>query len=148
MATPGARRALSRASLAFCCCLAALTARADELVIDEARVRELIPGRDTTSAYLRVTNPGPEPVTISGAESPSARAIEFHVTERDGDMLRMRRLPSVTIAAGATVSFEPGGRHLMLFGVGNLADQVSIQLVLGDGTRQEVGFTRVAAGAP
>ena len=55
-------------------------------------------------------------------------------------MMRMRRLSEVEVPAGGEVNFEPGGRHLMLFGVGALGEQVGIQLTGADGQTLEVLF--------
>lgn len=44
--------------------------------------------------------------------------IELHETLRGGGAtMSMRPLTSVDVPAGGTVKFEPGGKHLMLFGV-------------------------------
>jgi periplasmic copper chaperone A len=116
------------------------------LQITDARVRGLIPGRDTTVGYFTAHNPGPEPLVLTGARSDAVRAIEMHVTLRDGDMVRMRRLDEVVVEAGETVRFEPGGRHLMLFGATELNTPVEIVLLEQDGTAHAVPFRVLAAG--
>jgi periplasmic copper chaperone A len=83
---------------------------------------------------------------LTGAYSDVVRAIEMHVTLRDGDMVRMRRLEEVVIAAGETVRFEPGGRHLMLFGVSELTEPVEIVLQQRDGPDVRLPFRVMAIG--
>lgn len=119
---------------------------ADALTIREARVRGLIPGRDMTAAYFTAENHGGQPVVLVGASSGGARAVEMHVTVRDGEMTRMRRLSEVEIPAGGTVRFEPGGRHLMLFGVTQLDGGMDIDLERRDGTRSRVRFETIPMG--
>ena len=119
---------------------------AGTLEVEDARVRALIPGQDKTVAYLTLHNQGSAPVTLIGAETDSARAVEIHTTRRDGDMVRMRRLPSVEIPAGGTVRFEPGGHHFMLFGVRSLHDHCEVRLLFADGSSQAVTFDRIAIG--
>ena len=81
------------------------------LEITNARVRDLLPGQDKTAAYFDVTNLGAEPRAIVAARSDSARAIEFHTTRMDGDIMRMRRLEEVLIEPGTAINFQPGGHH-------------------------------------
>lgn len=116
---------------------------AGPLAISDARVRALIPGQDTTAGYFDATNVSAAAVVLVGAESPAARAIEFHTTIRDGEIVRMRRLSEVRIEPGATIHFQPGGHHLMLFGVTSLHDETEIRLLTRDGTVVSASFRQV-----
>lgn len=116
------------------------------LTMSDARVRTVIPGQDRTAGYFSARNDGPLAIVLRGAHADGVRAIEMHETRRDGDLMRMRRLDSVEIAPGQTVRFQPGGRHLMLFGVTSLADEPVIVLELGDGTETAVTFATVPIG--
>ena len=84
--------------------------------------------------------------TLIGASSASVRAIEIHTTLMDDGVMRMRRLQSVAVPAGETVRFEPGGRHLMLFGVDTLEPELLVQLEFSDGTTRAVTFEQIAPG--
>jgi hypothetical protein len=116
------------------------------LQVTEARVRALIPGQDNTVGYFTAHNPGSTEVVLTGASSAGIRAIEMHTTIRDGDVARMRGLEEVVIAPGDTVRFEPGGRHLMLFGVSELAMFTEVVLESRDGGRIPVRFETIAIG--
>ena len=59
------------------------------LQVDNARIRELIPGQDKTAGYFDVSNTTTEPIVIVQAESAAARAIEFHTTRLDGGVMRI-----------------------------------------------------------
>lgn len=122
------------------------SAAAAGLDISDARVRALIPGQDRTAGYFTAHNPTAEPIVLTGARSDAVRAIEMHISFRDGDMMRMRRLEHLEIAPGETVRFEPGGRHLMLFGVEALNSAVAITLEQQDGTRVPVRFAVIPTG--
>lgn len=119
---------------------------APELEISDARVRAPIPGRDMTAGYFNVQNHGAEAVVLTGADSAAARAVEMHLTTSDGGMMQMRRLDEVVVEAGDTVRFEPGGRHLMLFGVSSLGDGIDITLRRSNGEPIVARFTTVAVG--
>ena len=84
------------------------------LALSEGWIRVPPPGQDRSAAYLTLT--ASAPVTLVAAESPLAERVEFHTMVRDGDLMRMRELPTVSLAPGETRRFAPGGDHLMLFG--------------------------------
>lgn len=120
---------------------------AERVEIDNARVRALIPGQDKTVAYLDVHNGTRTPVTLVDAVSPKVRTIEFHTTRMEDGIMRMRRLEEVIVAPGETIHFQPGGRHLMLFGVRSLSQVLEIELRFADDTTIEVSFEKIAIGA-
>jgi hypothetical protein len=113
------------------------------LQVSEARVRALIPGQDKTVGYFTARNTSNRDIVLSGARSAQVRAIEMHTIIRDGEVARMRRLEEVVIHAGDTVRFEPGGRHLMLFGASELGTAIEIVLEARDGRQFQVRFATV-----
>jgi copper(I)-binding protein len=58
-----------------------------------------------------------EPDVLLSAATPIAEHAEMHATVSEGDMMRMRPIEQLALAAGETVRFEPGGRHFMLIDV-------------------------------
>lgn len=125
------------------CLLATLAACAptDPIEITHAVVHPPIAGQDVAVGYFRIANHTRTPIEMIGARSNSARAIEFHTHVQDGDMLRMRRLPSVSIDAGERLAFQPGGHHLMLFGfAADDADRVEITIEFGNQGARSVEF--------
>jgi copper(I)-binding protein len=120
---------------------------APEVVVDNARVRALIQGQDKTVAYMDVQNRTDSAITLVGASAEPVRTFEIHTTRMDDGVMRMRRLQRVEIPAGNTVRFQPGGRHLMLFGVRSLDAELTVQLEFADGAVREVVFERIAPGA-
>ena len=117
------------------------------LRFDNAWVRPPVAGRTTTAAYVDVTNPGDVAIIVTGfaSEDPDLR-VELHETTQDGGMMRMRSLGRVTIPPNSTVSFAPGGKHLMLFGFDGAAGDVTLAATLAGGETLPVVFaTRVEA---
>ncbi|MDO8863867.1 copper chaperone PCu(A)C [Haliea sp. E1-2-M8] len=88
-----------------------------QAVLEDAWVRALPPTQTNTAAYMTVRNPGSEPLTISGGSTALAERVELHDTAEVDGMLRMRQQESVTVPAGGSVDFAPGGLHLMLLGL-------------------------------
>ena len=77
------------------------------------------PGAVTGAAYIKdVSNRGPGEDKLVGASTPIADHIELHVMRMDGDVMRMRHVPSIAIEPGQHVAMNPGnGYHLMLVGI-------------------------------
>lgn len=113
-----------------------LLATAAEVEISNAWLKESIPGSDNGAGYFTISNTGTTDITVVGAKTNASRAVEVHQhILRDG-MMRMRRVPELNIEAGKTIVFQPGGYHLMLFGVKNTfkpGDQVEFELHFSDG---------------
>ena len=109
-------KALKPLLLTFCGVLTlpwALSAQA-QAVLEDAWVRALPPTQANTAAYVTVRNPGSEALLITGGSAALASRVELHDTVEVDGMLRMRQQESVTVPAGGSLAFAPGGLHLML----------------------------------
>ena len=93
--------------------------------VENAWLRTPPAGLDKTAGYFQLINRSGSDKTLVGAASEQIRTIEMHTTTVDGDMMRMRRLQTIAIPAGETTRFEPGGMHLMIFGL-RTSEAVSI----------------------
>lgn len=102
------------------------------LVARDLRIVEPRPGAATGAAYLTLANPGTDALTITAVTSPQFEAVDLHESRVENGVARMRPLPSVVLAGGATERFEPGGRHLMLRGRRGNAGPVTLQFWSGD----------------
>ncbi|MDH3240659.1 MAG: copper chaperone PCu(A)C [Alphaproteobacteria bacterium] len=76
------------------------------------------PGRSANgAAYFTVTNRGPSGDRLIGASSSAAGRVELHTHIHDKGVMRMRKLDGVVLAPGVSVTFRPGGHHVMLVGL-------------------------------
>ena len=57
-------------------------------------------------------------VELVGITSDDVLRMEMHETVEENGMATMKPIKSVKIRRGKTVKFEPGGKHLMVWGVG------------------------------
>jgi copper(I)-binding protein len=89
------------------------SAEAEPVTATAAWIRATPPGARTAAAYLTLTNAGPAD-RLLGATTPAARAVEVHTHVLEGGMQRMLPLADLPVPAGAAVTLEPGGLHLML----------------------------------
>lgn len=76
------------------------------------------PGRvPNGAAYLTLRNRGRTADRLVGVASPAAGRLEVHTHIREGGVMRMRKVSAVDLPPGATVTFKPGGYHVMLMGL-------------------------------
>ena len=93
--------------------LAATTAHAQNLNVQNAWVRATVQGQKATGAFMQIT--APAATTLIGVSTPVAGVAEIHEMKMDGDVMRMRPLPKgLELPAGKAVQLKPGGYHLML----------------------------------
>ena len=84
------------------------------LAVTDVSVRLTSPGAGMAAGYLVFHNNGSAALSIVSITSPQFLVVDMHRTVIEDGVARMRPLPSVDIAPGESVRFEPGGRHLML----------------------------------
>ncbi|HEY8555620.1 MAG TPA: copper chaperone PCu(A)C [Burkholderiales bacterium] len=101
---------------AACLLLTASAAASGGPRIADAWARATPPGAATGAVYFVLTG-GDTGDRLLGASSPVAERAELHATTMSDGMMRMRAFQDLPLAAGETVRFEPGGRHVMLIGL-------------------------------
>jgi periplasmic copper chaperone A len=74
-----------------------------------------VPGRPA-AGYFDYRVAGDRGALLS-VSSPQAGRIEMHETMNRGSMSEMRAIERIPVRDGETLSFTPGGRHLMLFDI-------------------------------
>jgi len=90
------------------------------------------PGNAQTGAiFLTVSNRGAAPDSITGASSEAAQETMIHETTDMGGMAHMHMVAEIAVPAGASLTFAPGGYHVMLMGLsGPLEEGAQIPLTL------------------
>ncbi len=104
----------------------------------------------TGVGFMTLRNTGSTPDRVVGARSPVARVVELHTHMRDGDIMRMRPVPTIDLPAGQAVTLQPGGLHLMLIGLGSALERgqrAPVTLVLERAGEVEVTLVVEAAGS-
>ena len=76
--------------------------------------RATLPNAPVGGGFLTLTNSGTEDDRLVAVETPVASQAQIHEMAMQGDVMKMRQLvDGLVIPAGATVTLEPGGYHLM-----------------------------------
>lgn len=80
--------------------------------VEDPWVRGTVTGQPATGAFMRLT-PSAH-ARLVAARSPVAGVVEIHEMAMDGDVMKMRQIPGLDLAAGRTMDLKPGGHHVML----------------------------------
>lgn len=119
-----------------------------ELGADDAWVRlPAVAGRPG-AAYFTVKG-GAQATSLVAVSSPLAIRAEIHEMKHEGEMMTMAPVKDVAIAAGGTVEFNPGGKHVMLFDLSpsvRAGGTLPLRLSFADGKTIEVNAAVRAAG--
>ena len=107
-------RYLSTLLLSSCLPLSGL---AEGLLWENAWVRSMPPGTEVAAAYGHITNQSDQTVVITAISSSVGEAAQIHDVIAEGDQRRMVQLDALSLAAGESTEFKPGGQHIMLLGV-------------------------------
>jgi copper(I)-binding protein len=108
-------------------------ASCDEVDLENAWVR--LPAGENTAFYFDASNGGDAEVAVVSATSDIATRYALHETEMVDGQMEMKAVPDqqVAVPAGETVSFEPGGLHVMIMGL-------TTDLQEGDSVDFTIGF--------
>jgi copper(I)-binding protein len=102
---------MKNALLAFALCATTVAASA-QVSVDGAWIRATVPAQKSTGAFMQLTSV--KAARLVGVSSTAAGSAEIHQMEMDGQMMKMRQVDGVDLAAGATVNMVSGGYHVML----------------------------------
>jgi len=84
---------------------------------------------------------------LVSASSPVAGVVEIHEMTMDGNVMKMRAVPSLDLPAGKPVELKPGGFHVMLMDLKkplNAGDTVPITLVVESAGQRETVEVKAA----
>ena len=102
-----------------------------DLSVKNVYVPALPPGSMTFAAYFTISNDGVEARELVGVESESFMGAHLHQTKLKDGVSSMMSIGSIVIKPGETITFEPGGLHVMMMKpVKDGMSKLSIPLVL------------------
>lgn len=119
--------------------------------VEDAWVRGTVATQMATGAFMRLT-PSANARLVE-AKSSVAGVVEIHEMAMENDVMRMRQVPGLDLAAGRTLELKPGGYHVMLMDLKQplkAGEQVPITLVFEDAAQkrftQEIKASVTALG--
>lgn len=124
----------------FIASLISLTATAwaqTTVKVDDAWVRGTVATQKAAGAFMRLT-PSANARLVS-VQSPVAGVVEIHEMAMENDVMKMRQVPGLDLAAGRTLELKPGGYHVMLMDLKQplkAGDSVPLILVFEDDAKK------------
>jgi len=105
--------------------------------VEDAWVRGTVATQKASGAFMRLT-PSAN-ARLVAAQSPVAGVVEIHEMTMEKDVMKMRQIPGLDLAAGRTLELKPGGYHVMLMDLKQQlkgGEQVPITLVFEDDAKK------------
>ena len=121
------------------------------ITVADAWIRSAPPGMTVHAGYLTLNNPAASEISLTGASSASYEKVELHLSKVVDGIATMEKIAQVDIPAGKSVSFKPGGLHLMLIkpkGEMALGQKVPLELSFSDGSSLTVELEVKKGGMP
>lgn len=119
-------------SLLLCLLIACSGEQEAPLVATDVIVTRTMPGTQMSAGYLALTNNTAAMITIDRVTSPDFASVQMHESLLEDGIASMRALRSLPIAAGQTILFERGGKHLMLMQPVKDMHSVTLQFFAAD----------------
>lgn len=99
-----------------------------------------------SAAYFTLKG-GPKDATLTGVSTTAAVRSEMHESMNAGGVMSMAPLKLVALRAGGEVTFAPGGKHVMLYGLKAPASgSVPLTFTFADGKTLTAQAKVVGAG--
>lgn len=111
--------------------LAACSFEPAPLVASNIVIAKPVPGTSMTAGYFTLTNNASQAITITHITSPQFESVEMHESVIEDGMSRMYPLNDLMLLAGTSVTFEPGGKHLMLTRPHSAVDTITLEFHAG-----------------
>ncbi len=109
--------------------------------VTHAYVNSAPPAVKVTAGFFELRNSGSVTITLTAISSPVAEKVELHQSASVDGRMTMRQLISLDIAPSEKVKLEPGGMHLMVWGLDrSLRPGNSVPLTLYFPNRQSTTF--------
>lgn len=105
------------------------------LSVSDAKVR-LGASPDRPSAGYFTIRGGSEATALTAVTTADAQRVELHESMKQDGMMAMGPIANVPVPASGEVAFRPGGKHVMLFGIGEdarRAGKVRLTLAFANG---------------
>ncbi|WP_221800221.1 copper chaperone PCu(A)C [Oceanobacter mangrovi] len=141
-------KSLAAASMLCLSMMAAVSHAESALTVKDAYVRAPIPGKQITAAFMSISNSGQGSDKLVSASAPWAQKIELHTHMHENGTMKMRQVDSIGVNAGTTTTLQPGGLHLMIFGLAQplpatVGGQLPLELCFAAAGCQQVSATLV-----
>lgn len=109
------------------------------VAVEDGWVKATKDKKDMSALFGKIKNSSDQERTIVKATSDSAGMVQLHTTETtaNGGSVMKEKEGGFPVPAGGSITFEPGGNHVMLMGLKSVlkaGDTVKVTLTMDDGS--------------
>lgn len=118
-------------------------------VTDGRMVLNAVSG-NPAAIYFTLANTSDRVITLRGAAVANAQSAELHSYQEWGGQMVMGEMAPLSVKPGESVTFQPGGRHVMVMGVSpqlQAGGTTDVTLTLLGGATHSFPVNIVAAGS-
>ena len=119
----------------------------EQLKVTNSFLYKPFSGAMMTAGYMNISNVSDESIVINGLDC-SPLIVEMHdVTTNSDGVMKMGKLSNLLLSPNETINFEPGGKHIMAWGLtDNRSEDVSCKLLLQDKMPVDFNFSIKSRG--
>ncbi len=117
--------------LLICASIASCNSNQPPLIIEDLVLIRPIPGATMGAGYFTLRNTSKQLIRIDRVDSPDLGAVAMHESVLEDGIARMVELQEIAILPQSTVTFEAGGKHLMLSYTATTPDAVTLHFFAG-----------------
>ncbi len=118
---------------------ATLSYAQENITIHNPWVKATYPGQNISAGYMTITSAND--TTLVKIESDVSESVEIHSMKMENNVMKMRMLDSLSLAAGKPYKLEPAGYHFMLFDLKKpLIDAQTVNFELTFKNKQNIEF--------
>tara|TARA_Y100001956_G_scaffold27424_1_gene27224 strand:- start:1162 stop:1608 length:447 start_codon:yes stop_codon:yes gene_type:complete len=110
-----------------------------DIMAHHAYARATPPNAATSAVFAEIMNRGENDRIIISATTDAAGKVELHDVIKEGDVMKMRQVESITIPANGKVELKPGSLHIMLFDLKQPlveGEKIDVQITFANGQKQ------------
>ena len=114
---------------------------AADVTVGEAWTRATVPGQKVAGIYFDIESSAD--ARLVAVQTALTNLAEIHHMSMQDGVMRMRAVAAVDLPAGKTVSFKPGGYHVMLFNLPRQlqpGEKLLLELTVEDASGQRSGL--------
>ena len=118
--------------------LMCLNVYAANIEISDPWIREVPPVSKMSAGFVKIKNNSKKDLELVSVKSDLSKTVELHTHGMVDGVMRMRKLPSIKIAAQKEVNLKPGGLHIMFINLNKKTvdgAKHNLEFIFSDGTK-------------
>lgn len=121
--------------------LSSCVSTSKEIQIKDPYVREVPPNQTISASFMTIKNNTGSDIALLKVTSNIAKSIELHEHIHNNGLMQMRQVSKIIIPANGSKKLQPGGFHIMLFGLQRkikAGEKVHLILEFDNGKKEKV----------